>query len=180
MKIDACLNDRNRNVLLLDLYYQVIRIIDWQRAVGLYFSEKAVCPVGYNEVYRIPVLHGEYLLPSALVLSTHVDIPYYNIRATRKNIFRRDGLVCQYTGEKLSMKEATIDHILPQSRGGKNTWSNMVTCERRLNQRKGDRTPKEANLKLIREPKKPSRAELVLGAYRDHEHWKRFLPKGNK
>jgi len=172
--------DNARHVLLLNASYEVIRVVNWQRAVNLFFTHKAIAPSGYEHQYVIPALHGDYHLPSALVLETYVNIPYFKIRATRRNVFRRDGLTCQYTGEKLTFKEATIDHILPQSRGGSNTWGNMVTCERRLNQRKGDRTPKEAGLQLIREPVKPSRAELVLGAYLDVEPWKRFLPNKKK
>jgi hypothetical protein len=167
----------HRNVLLLDRDYQVIRIIHWQKAVSLYCGMKAVAPFGYSHVYRIKSLDGDFLLPSALILDSRVDIPYHHIRPTRKNIFRRDGLICQYTGKQLSFSDASIDHILPQSRGGKDTWENMVTCEKRLNQRKGDRTPKEARLELLRTPRKPTRAELVLGAYRNVEPWKQFLPK---
>jgi len=168
--------DNARHVLLLNASYEVIRVVNWQRAVNLFFTHKAIAPSGYEHHYVIPALHGDYHLPSALVLDSYVNIPYFKIRSTRRNVFRRDGLTCQYTGEKLTFKEATIDHIIPQSRGGGNTWENMVTCGRMVNQRKGDRTPKEAGMKLIKPPGRPTRAELVINSFQDMHQWKRFLP----
>lgn len=171
--------NENRHVLLLNASYEVIRVINWQRAVNLNFTHKAVAPAGYEHSYSIPTKGGDYILPSALVLKSYVNIPFFKVRPTRKNIFRRDGYVCQYSGERLSSKDATIDHVIPSSRGGKNTWENMVTCSKFINQRKGDRTPSEALMKLIATPKKPTRAELVINAFQDMEPWQQFIPRKN-
>lgn len=167
---------KNRHVLLLNASYEVIRVTTWQRAVKLFFQHKAVCPAGYDHYYTITSLEGDYHLPSALVLKSYVHVPYFKVFPSRKNVFRRDGYICQYTGERLNHKTATVDHIVPRSKGGKNTWENMVTCKRGVNQRKGSRSLKESGLKLIRQPKQPSRAELVINPFHDMECWTQYLP----
>ena len=164
----------NKKILLLNASYEPIRLIPWQQAVCLVYRHKAAAPAGYTDSYTLTTTDGFFELPSAIVLKKYVNIPYYNVRCTRRNIFRRDELMCQYTGKRLQFKDASIDHIIPTSRGGQNTWDNMVTCEKRLNQRKGSRTPEEAGLTLIRPAKKPQRANLVIGAYPEMETWKQF------
>lgn len=165
-----------RPVLLLNASWEVIRIIGWHRAVNLYFTHKAVTPTGHEDFYSIDTNGGVYTLPSALVLKSYVNIPYHSLIPSRKNIFRRDGLVCQFTGKQLNFKNATIDHVLPTSRGGVHSWENCVTCDRKVNQKKGNRTPAEAGLKLLRKPVKPSRAGLVLGLHRHEERWHTYMP----
>lgn len=167
----------HRDVLLLSSGYEVMRTIHWKKAISLYFKGKADIPGGYDHHHTIITNRGEFLLPSALVLCQFVSIPYHSLRPTRKNIFRRDGLRCQYSGKQLTYKTANIDHVLPRCRGGKNTWENMVTCDPKINLRKGDCTPKEAGLKFFndREPSRPSRSMLVIGGYPNMESWKRFI-----
>ena len=167
----------SRQVLLLNSSWEVMRIIGWQRAVNLYFTHKAVTPTGHDDFYSITTNGGVYTLPSVLVLKSYVNIPYHSLIPSRKNIFRRDGLICQFTGKQLTFSNATIDHVLPTSRGGVHSWENCVTCDRKVNQKKGDRTPAEAGLKLLQKPKKPSRAGLVLGLHRNEERWHNFMPK---
>jgi 5-methylcytosine-specific restriction endonuclease McrA len=156
--------------------YEVVRLIAWQKAVVLLYTHKALAPGGYEDFYYLPTSDGTFQLPSAIVLKKYVRIPFYDIRPTRKNIFRRDRLICQYTGKQLNFREATIDHVIPTSRGGKNTWENMVTCEKSINSRKGDRSLADAQMTLISTPKAPSRAQLVIGAYPKMTDWHQFIP----
>lgn len=151
-----------KRVLLLNSSEEVIRTIPWERAISLIFSEKANAPYNYDHHYTILTANGTFKLPSALVLHEYVSMPYRHVLPTRKNIFARDGYVCQYTGEKLTWCNATIDHVMPRSRGGKHDWKNVVTCSRRVNIRKGARTPIEAGLKLARDPFVPTREHLVM------------------
>jgi 5-methylcytosine-specific restriction endonuclease McrA len=79
-----------------------------------------------------------------------------------KNLFRRDLNICAYCGHLTHDSNLTRDHILPTSRGGKNTWTNCVSACRRCNLNKSDKTPEEAGLKLLYVPYTPSRAEELI------------------
>lgn len=93
-------------------------------------------------------------VPTIIASSRYSEIPVKTFRPTRNNIWIRDNGVCQYSGKKLKPEEANIDHPFPKSRGGQNTWENMVLCHKDINSKKGSKTPEEAGLKLIRQPKK--------------------------
>ena len=108
--------ETNRKVLLLNSSEEIIKIIDWKRAVGLIESGKAKRPFDYNEDYEIQTIGGIYKLPKAIVLITYTVIPYDDGRCqpTRKNIFKRDRFICQYCGfTSKFIKNLTIDHIHP-------------------------------------------------------------------
>jgi 5-methylcytosine-specific restriction endonuclease McrA len=75
------------------------------------------------------------------------------MRVNRQKVFKRDEYQCVYCG---SQKELTIDHVQPRSRGGRNTWTNLVTCCSKCNHKKGNKTPEEANMKLRRKPYEPT------------------------
>ncbi|KGG20126.1 HNH endonuclease family protein [Prochlorococcus marinus str. SS51] len=92
-------------------------------------------------------------LPTVIRLRYFIKIPYREVALNRKNLIQRDNYCCQYcgyAGEKLS-----IDHVLPRSRGGKDSWENVTTACLSCNIKKGDQTPKEANMPLKRQPHKP-------------------------
>jgi 5-methylcytosine-specific restriction endonuclease McrA len=74
---------------------------------------------------------------------------------SRINILARDNFTCQYCSREMPAKEATLDHVIPRSQGGKTTWENIVCACSSCNRRKGGRTPKEANMKLLSKPCKP-------------------------
>jgi len=74
---------------------------------------------------------------------------------SRKNIHRRDKHICQYCSVILPENQGTLDHVIPRSRGGLNTWQNLVCCCVKCNTKKGNRTPNEANMKLLSIPKEP-------------------------
>lgn len=74
---------------------------------------------------------------------------------THRSLYARDGYNCQYCLKKYSASSLTVDHVLPRSRGGPTSWENCVACCLKCNQRKADRTPREAGLKLIKKPEQP-------------------------
>lgn len=173
-------DQKKRHVLLLNASEEVIRIITWERAAILYFTNKARAPYNYNHVYSIQCSNGKTVeIPTAMVLHDYVNIPFISVKPTRRNIFRRDGLVCQYSGRKLSYAEASIDHVLPTSRGGKHEWGNVVTAFKQINSKKGDRTPQEAKLKLLRKPFTPTRDVLVINSATNEqkEMWNRWITR---
>lgn len=113
----------------------------------------------------LPVLDGHRYIqatrgkkvrtPEIVVCAAYNKIPKFKVKLNMKNLWLRDGGRCQYTGEKVPLKHATKDHVLPASRGGRSTWENMVICSKEVNTTKGDRTPDEAGLKLLKKPREP-------------------------
>ena len=117
-----------------------------------------------------------YRLPSVVICSKFDRIIHKKVVfPTKANIWRRDNYTCQYTGKRLTKDELSVDHIIPSSRGGENTWENLVTCEKNLNTWKGNRTPKECKLRLLSKPGKPKNG-MVFSFIR--EEWKMFVDGG--
>ncbi|TVQ29594.1 MAG: HNH endonuclease [Spirochaetaceae bacterium] len=116
------------------------------------------------------------IVPRVIRLLDYDRLPVHSVKLTRKNIYERDRYTCQYTGRKLRPADLNIDHVIPRSQGGRNTWENLVTCSVDANSRKGGRTPREAGMKLIRKPIRPApRHQLKLPTtnrrYRDWDHF---------
>jgi len=106
--------------------------------------------------------------------------PRQTLRFNRRNLFARDNNRCQYCGDHYPQSQLSLDHVLPRSRGGGNTWENVVCSCLDCNSRKGNRTPKEAHMQLQRQPGKPKQSPILsikLGDPR-YEIWKTFLPTG--
>lgn len=164
-------------VLLLNNTEEVLNVIPWHRAVRLIQKGKASPPYGHEDYYRISTGSGYFELPTALVLMRYVHIPYKDASLSRRNIIWRDENQCQYCQTQLNESNETLDHVLPTSRGGKHEWTNLVACCRKCNARKADRTPQEANMKLIREPKVPTRRVLAikLVSKKSTKSWERWM-----
>jgi CRISPR/Cas system Type II protein with McrA/HNH and RuvC-like nuclease domain len=128
----------NQSVLVLNSDYNPINIADAKKAIKLLIKRKA-----------------EFVTEKVIRLINYIYLPISKIRNTkpsRKSIHLRDGNKCGYCN---STRNLTIDHIIPSSRGGKNEYSNLVCCCLACNTKKGNRTPEEANMKLIRKPTEP-------------------------
>ncbi len=123
------------------------------------------------------ILHSvskEFPLPTVVRLGKYVHLPYKDILLTRKNILRRDKHKCAYCGR--GDLPLTVDHILPKARGGGDTWDNLVAACLPCNNRKGDRTPAEANIKLLVKPYHPSFIMFLANSVsRLDDTWKPFL-----
>jgi len=167
----------DRSVLLLNNSEEVVNLIPWQRAVQLICSGKAIKPHGHEEFYEIPTTSGIFKLPTAVVLIRYVHIPYKNASLSRKNIMKRDENRCQYCGKTLRGETETLDHVIPSSRGGKHTWTNVVAACKPCNTHKADRTPEEANMKLLRKPTIPTRRVLIFKILRSKmvDSWERWI-----
>ena len=107
------------------------------------------------EALYIAATHINIRVPSVILLKRYNKVPRMNIRLTRKNLLIRDRFYCQYTGKRVRADEATIDHIIPRAQGGRHEWENVVISCKDANTRKANRTPEEAGMKLLTEPKKP-------------------------
>jgi 5-methylcytosine-specific restriction endonuclease McrA len=136
-----------RAVLQLNASYEPLRIITAKKALTL--ITKGVAQV---EVPTSIQVHPGIYLPSVIRLRTYRHVPIRLQVVSRRNIILRDGSRCQYCGERLESSELTLDHIIPKSRGGRNSWDNLVAACKKDNHRKADRTPEEAGMKLLHRP----------------------------
>jgi 5-methylcytosine-specific restriction endonuclease McrA len=173
----------NRKVLLLNASYEALGTVSVPRAVRLIWkgSAEMVEPDGDR---KLRSQHFEFDQPSVVRLIEYVDIRGRQRKSSSKRarIFARDGFRCQYCGERGGLFDLTMDHILPESRGGPTSPENLVTACRPCNQRKGDRTPEEARMPLRTNP-----AALVYGIDRailNHEakarpEWRKYLFLGD-
>lgn len=118
---------------------------------------------------RIPV-------PRIIVLLFFDRFPRKEVRFTRNNLFERDRNTCQYCGQRFDRKELNIDHVVPRQRGGRTTWTNVVCSCIECNRRKGSRTPEEANMHLIRAPRKPRWRPFIELQFGEVDHqWRHFI-----
>ena len=165
----------NRKVLLLNSDYRALRFVTWERALRLMSREK-VDIVSHWEDTIIRSIDGKIILPSTLRLKNHVR--YYRkgpLKFSKLLIKKRDRFTCQYCGET-RRSSLTIDHVIPKSKGGKNTWKNLVTCCQRCNTKKDSLSPAEAGLKLRYKPYRPTYLQFlrrVNGSF--HNDWLAYL-----
>ncbi len=162
----------SRPVLLLNQNYEPVSICTVKRAMILLFLEKAEM-VEKNSGY-IHTVNQTFPIPSVIRLLRRIRIPPRRILLNRKNLLIRDNYTCQYCGRKGG--ELTIDHVIPKHYGGRDVWENLVVACQACNHRKANRTPEQAGMKLIRQPKKPHYffyLQKIVGV-RD-EHWKPYL-----
>jgi len=114
--------------------------------------------------------------PAVIRLNYYVAVPYKELPFNKKNILIRDNYTCQYCGKKCH--DLTLDHVLPKSRGGDYSWENIVAACKECNQKKADRTPKEAGMKLLRKPYRPKNYmvfEMKKYDKAKQENWKKYI-----
>jgi len=142
----------NKRVLVLNLDHSPISVCTVQRAFLLIYLNKAQL-LTEAKGFVLRSVSMTYPMPAVIKLNNYVHIPYMGVELSRQNIFKRDGYECQYCGTN---KHLTLDHVLPRSKGGKSSWTNLVTACKRCNTQKGDYTPEEAGMRLSGRPFKPS------------------------
>jgi 5-methylcytosine-specific restriction endonuclease McrA len=149
-------------------------------------GENHIRPVTWDEWITLPIrsqdnavqtVRGAIRVPTVIVSVNFAKVPKKRPKLCAKSIRERDGNRCQYTGKLLKPDEGSLDHILPRSRGGKDSWENLVWSSKDVNSRKGNRLPHEAGLKLLSLPRAPK--ELPVSAVIRNAHglaeWKLFL-----
>ncbi len=188
-------------VLVLNKHYMAIRVVSLRRAFSLLFrnlaeviscdegnycnydfdSWQAVSELrqrfGGEEDDWISTVNFDIAVPRIIRLLFYDRLPRQVIKFNRRNIYARDRNRCQYCGKKFPTSELSLDHVLPRTMGGANSWENLVCACTRCNSRKGGRTPGQANMKLISVPVKPKRNPVVrihLSNQR-YSSWKQFL-----
>lgn len=119
----------------------------------------------------------EIPVPRIIRLLGYDRLPEQTVKLNRRNLFARDRNTCQYCGRHFPTADLSIDHVLPRTQGGKDTWENLVCACIRCNARKGGRTPPQAHMKLVRPPERPKRNPIItlrLG-HEKYRSWKTFL-----
>jgi 5-methylcytosine-specific restriction endonuclease McrA len=180
-------------VLVLNRHFQPVQVTTAKRALVLLYGGAAQALDEGGEAYAfddwralparpeddsLPIVGGTLRVPRVLHLMRYERMPRVSIRLTRRNVMFRDAHECQYCGRRPPLRELNIDHVVPRSRGGGDSWENLVTACRVCNLRKGWKTPEEANMRLARAPFRPRwsmAAHLLLGAGGRFKEWEAFL-----
>jgi len=162
----------NTQVLLLNQSYEPLQICNMRRAIILIFLGKAHSVEQFDDEIRS--VSYSMKMPAVIRIYNYINLPRNSIVLTRKNILKRDSLSCQYCGTKSS--PLTVDHITPKVKGGKDSWENLTTACVSCNNKKGNRTLREANLKLLSKPRVPSRITFIQRFVRTPiKEWRPYL-----
>ncbi len=151
--------------LALNASFEPLTIIPARRAIRLVLDQKAeILEVDPGRAFRSP--RAEFPFPTVIRLVRFIHVPHrFRRQVTNTFLFARDEYTCQYCGRHRGQLKGrqflTRDHILPLSRGGDNSWQNLVASCSPCNNRKGDRLPVEAGMRLLTEPREPNYVRLV-------------------
>lgn len=129
----------------------------------------------------LPVIGGAVRVPRVLHLTRYDRAPRFTVRLTRRNLMIRDQYQCQYCGRRPNQRDLNLDHVVPRSRGGLESWENLVVSCRSCNLKKGRRTPVEAGMNLLRTPHVPkwsTATQILLVTRQPYSEWEPFLKAG--
>ncbi len=164
--------------LVLNMDYTFLGVCDWKDAVCAVYTNKVIVEETYDKVVRST--STEMRVPAVIRLRKYVRVLYERVSFvsyTKRNVHLRDAYICQYCDVRCKNENITIDHIVPESRGGGDSWENTVTCCESCNRLKDDRTLAESGLKLIKVPTRPKGfkeiVRIKLGEL--HDLWLKYL-----
>jgi 5-methylcytosine-specific restriction endonuclease McrA len=186
------------HVLVLNRSWIAINVATARRALALLYQGHARvvhprdyslhefdawCTLSRREYMKNPdcrVVHTPtqpIVIPEVILLTVFNEFIRHEIRFSRTNIFTRDQHRCQYCGAQPDKNDLTLDHVIPRSRGGGDSWENLVLACARCNVKKSNRTPEEANMHLIKQPSAPRWLPRFGLSVRKQEanSWHRFV-----
>jgi len=169
-------NRLQKPVLVLNASYEPINICAARRALVLVL--KGVASAEEESTHHIHSARRTLKLPSVIRLLEYRRIPHQTRALSRKNILVRDRYTCQYCHRTLPSAELTLDHVIPRSRAGETNWENLVACCNPCNNRKGNRTPEEAGMRLARAPRPfnlHTSRHLMRLLGKSDEQWRKYL-----
>lgn len=144
-----------------------------RKAVVLLFLSKAEL-IEIRPNRTLNTAKYSYPFPSVIKLDQYVRLPYKKVELSRKNILRRDNFRCMYCNK--ANLPLTIDHVIPKSRRGESTWENLVCACVSCNNKKGNRTPEEANMRLRTKPIRPNYVSFLRNVVGNVEkEWEPYL-----
>lgn len=189
------------SVLLLNRLYMALRVVSARRALTLLYSDLAEVVsvddgqyLSYDfddwvEVSQakqkfeperhdwIRTVRFQVAVPKVIRLLAYDKIPSTMVKLNRRNLFARDQNRCQYCGRRYPTPDLSLDHVIPRSQGGDNSWENIVCACVKCNVKKGGRTPEQAHMRLIAHPRRPRRSPVLTIKLSDSKYasWKQFL-----
>lgn len=189
------------SVLVLNRLYMAVHVVGVRRAFGLlcrelaevvHVEEGTYANYDFTSWIEISELNAEekgpyddwvrsvnfvVQVPRVIRLLSYDRLPKRSLRLNRHTVLARDGHRCQYCGRRFPAAQLSLDHVVPRSRGGMNTWDNVVCACLGCNVKKGGRTPKEAHMRLQQKPGRPSRSPLLMLklANPKYEAWRTWL-----
>lgn len=181
--------------LVLNADYTILKIVSWQKAIQWYFKyiDNQKYGIEIIDFYKNDYISGpnnkKFPIPAVVKAKTFFKLDNKVVTFSRKNIFLRDDYTCQYCGHKFDTNQLTYDHVIPKSIWNKasispTNWLNIVTACISCNRKKGNKTPKQANMTLKNLPIKPNKNTKYLSVshqlskIRDTipEEWVLYLP----
>ncbi len=167
------------NADMQPLSWAPLSVWNWKDAFVAVMQDRVVQVKTYEDVI-VRSVNSEFQVPSVVALKRYRKRK--RVAFTRYNLFVRDQFTCQYCGNRYEAKDLTFDHVTPRSRGGTSCWTNIVAACQSDNLRKSNRTPKEAQMRLVRPPFEPSPYELdalartiAMEQNTLHQTWMDFL-----
>jgi len=186
----------SQQVLVLNRLGQAVNICTPERAVYLLYQGHAAAIdandgsfntldlnqwIDHSQTYEgkdcYKTVSLKFRIPKVILLLMFDGLPRKEVKLTRQSVFERDDYTCQYCGDRFERKDLNLDHVLPRDKGGQTTWENIVCSCIPCNSKKGNRTPIQAKMQLMKRPKRPKWKPL-LHIYHHRipeESWRHFL-----
>jgi 5-methylcytosine-specific restriction endonuclease McrA len=180
-----------RPTLVLNRNWQPINVATVARALLMLWNDTAriVDPVDYQlfdwddwsrlvpdrDEPFIQSFRQKFRVPEVITLTKFDRLPTQTVAFSRRNVFKRDKMTCQYCGKTPGSEELTIDHVVPRARGGQSTWTNCVLACVECNSKKAARTPDEANMRLRNKPIRPKWKPSYAQRTDRIESWSKFI-----
>ena len=162
----------NKSVLVLNQSYEPIQVCSVRRAVVLVFRGRAEV-VEELDVF-IRSISNQYPVPSVVRLCLYIRVPQKKLTLSKRNVLKRDGHQCHYCGTRRG--RMTVDHVIPRTQGGMDSWDNLVCACLECNNLKGNRSPEQAGLALLRKPRLPTNITFIrhfVGV--PDQRWRQYL-----
>ena len=162
----------NRSVLVLNQSYEPIQVCTVRRAIVLVFRGRAEVIESHDA--RVRSISVQFPVPSVVRLALYIRVPPKQLALSKRNVLRRDGHQCQYCGT--TRGRMTVDHVTPKTQGGRDSWDNLVCACVRCNNLKGDRSPDQVGLSMLRKPRLPNNVTFIrrfVGV--PDERWRPYL-----
>ena len=164
------------NTLLLSAGYEPIKVISWKKAITLVLLGKVEVLEAYQREIHSPSV--TLRLPAVIKLTRYLKPIPKRVKFSRQNLFSRDEFTCQYCHRSYPVNQLTYDHIIPRSKGGPTTWTNVVTSCVRCNLRKGNKPLHTLSVRLLKKPEEPRwlpQFSKLLHREASHPIWQDYL-----
>jgi 5-methylcytosine-specific restriction endonuclease McrA len=191
--------DTSFQTLVLNRLWQAVNVVGVERAFSLLALEHAQVIYAEDGSFRvfdgagwfafskdletapgsrvIRTVSQQVVVPTVLILRGYDRMLMQEMKFNRQNLLERDDFRCQYCGKNFPVKELNMDHVVPRDRGGGTSWENVVISCIKCNSKKSNRSPKEAGMRLLKEPKRPPRRPFMSSLYGKpmEETWAHFI-----